>query len=191
MFVVSLENEDVQRINAVRLVLEAEVLKLGRKKLTAPQEKKLIRMMEELESQQEGSAYKQYRLDLEFHRALWNLSGNEYLEKTLMDLMAPLFVHAATTPPEKKEHTIIISHRWMLEFVQGKLDEPAEELMLKHMRVAWSDFRRFSSFQQAAGVTDVFQSLPPRRLGRYPQMALAHRFLNIPATVLCPPVKAA
>ena len=151
MFVVALDNEDIQRINAVRLVLEAEVLKLCRKKLTAQQERKLIRMIEELESQGEGPAYKQYRIDLEFHRALWSIAGNEYLEKTLMNLMAPLFVHAAiTTPPEMKDRTIIISHRWMLEFVQGKLDEPAEDLLLKHMRVAWPDVGPYSSFRHPA-----------------------------------------
>lgn len=150
MFVVALDNEEVQRINAVRLVLEAEVLELCRRKLTAQQEKKLTRLVEELESQGEGPAYKQYRIDLEFHRALWSIAGNEYLEKTLMNLMAPLFVHAVlTTPPEKREHTIIIPHRWMLEYVQGKLDQPPEQLLLKHMRVAWPDFQRFSSFQQA------------------------------------------
>src|SRR5439155_17854996 len=101
-------------------------------------EKRLTELVEELESQGEGPADKQFRLDLEFHRALWGMSGNEYLERTLISLMAPLFAHTVlTTPKEKKIHTIIIPHRWMLEFVIGKLEKPTEELLLEHIRDAW------------------------------------------------------
>lgn len=147
MFVVTLEEEEIQKINSVRLILEAEALKLCRKNLTPQAEKKLILLVEELEGQGEGPAEKQYRIDLEFHRTLWRLGGNEYLQKTLNGLMAPLFAHAVlTTPKEKKDHTIIIPHRWMLEFVQGKLRGSAEELLLEHMKVAWPDPGKFSSF---------------------------------------------
>jgi DNA-binding GntR family transcriptional regulator len=146
MFVVTLTHEDIQKINSVRLVLEAEALRLCRRNLTPKGEKKLTDLVEELECQGEGPADKQYRIDLEFHRALWGMSGNEYLERALMGLMAPLFAHAVlTTPTEKKSHTIIISHRWMLEFVMGKLEKPAEELLLEHIRVAWPDLGSFSS----------------------------------------------
>jgi len=147
MFVITLNEEDIQKINGVRLVLEAEALRLCRKNLTPKGEKKLTRLVEELESQGEGPADKQYRLDLEFHRTLWSMSGNEYLERALANLMAPLFAHAVlTTPKEKKDHTIIISHRWMLEFVRGKSHRVAEELLLSHIKIAWPDLGRFSSF---------------------------------------------
>lgn len=116
MFVVTLTREDIQKINSVRLVLEAEALRLCRRNLTPKAEKKLTELVEQLESQGEGPADKQYRLDLEFHRVLWALSGNEYLEKALISLMAPLFAHAVlTTPQEKQTHTIIISAIQTLE----------------------------------------------------------------------------
>lgn len=147
MFVITLTHEDIQRINSVRLVLEAEALRLCRKNLTPKGTKKLTRLIEELESQGEGPADRQYRLDLEFHRTLWSMSGNEYLEQTLMNLMAPLFAHGVlTTPQEKKDHTIIVSHRWMLDFVQGKTRGTAEQLLLEHIRVAFPDPGRFSSY---------------------------------------------
>jgi DNA-binding GntR family transcriptional regulator len=147
MFVVKLTQEDIQQINSVRLVLEAEALRLCRRNLTPKGERKLTELVQELESQGEGPADKQYRLDLEFHRALWSMSGNEYLERALIGLMAPLFAHAVlTTPKEKKIHTIIISHRWMLDFVNGKVHRPAEALLLEHIRVAWPDLGSFSSF---------------------------------------------
>src|SRR5690349_24183392 len=41
MFVVSLDDEDVQKINSLRLVLEAEALRLCRRKLTLRRQKKL------------------------------------------------------------------------------------------------------------------------------------------------------
>jgi len=147
MFVVTLTHEDIQKINGVRLVLEAEALRLCRRNVTSKGEKKLTELVDELERQGEGPADKQYRIDLEFHRALWSMSGNEHLEKALFSLMAPLFAHAVlTTPNEKRTNTIIVSHRWMLEFVLGKLTKPAEELLLEHIRVAWPDLGRFSSF---------------------------------------------
>lgn len=147
MFVVTLTHEDIRKINSTRLVLEAEVLRLCRRNLTPKGEKKLTEFVEKLERQGEGPADVQYRLDLEFHRALWGMSGNEYLERALASLMAPLFAHAVlTTPKEKKTHTIIAPHRWMLEFVMGKLEQPVEELLLKHIRVAWPDPGSFSSF---------------------------------------------
>jgi len=65
MFVTRLTDEDVQRINSIRVVLEAEALRLCRANLT------------------KASA------------EIWELSGNPYLARTLDSLCTVLFAHAA------------------------------------------------------------------------------------------------
>lgn len=147
MFVVNLDEADKQKMNSVRVVLEAEALRLCRLNCTPEVERQLAQSIEKMERQGEGPAHLQWRLDLEFHQTLWKLCGNEYLAKELNRLTTPLFAHAAlTTPEQKKEHTRIVSHRALLEFVMGKSSRPAEDLLIEHYSTGWADPGRFSSF---------------------------------------------
>jgi len=147
MFVVNLDEVDKQKMNSVRVVLEAEALRLCRLSLSSKGQKQLALSIEKMESQGEGPAYQQWRLDLEFHQTLWKLCGNEYLEKALNRLTTPLFSHAVLTTPEKKKlHTVIVSHRTLLEYIQGKSDRPAEDLLIEHYSTGFAHPGRFSSF---------------------------------------------
>jgi len=150
MFVVNLDEADRQKINSVRAVLEAEALRLCRLNLSPEGEKQLTRSIEKMESQGEGPANQQWRLDLEFHQTLWKLCGNEYLEKALNRLTTPLFSHAVLTTPEtKKLHTVIVSHRALLEYVQGNSNRPAEDLLIEHYSTGFVDPGRYSSFDHS------------------------------------------
>jgi DNA-binding GntR family transcriptional regulator len=94
MFVVFLEDEDIQKINSVRLILEAEALRLCRARITPPGLAKLTQALERLERAESALPNVRARLDFDFHRAIWNLTGNEYLERVLTSLTAPLFAHS-------------------------------------------------------------------------------------------------
>jgi DNA-binding GntR family transcriptional regulator len=147
MFVVNLDQADKQKMNSVRLVLEAEALRLCRLNLSPEGEKQLAQSIEKMERQIEGPADQQWRLDLAFHQILWKLCGNQYLEKALNRLTTPLFSHAVLTTPEtKKLHTVIVSHRALLEYIQGKSNRPAEDLLIEHYATGFVDPGRFSSF---------------------------------------------
>ncbi len=139
MFVFSLESEDIQKINSVRLILEAECLRLARANLTAPSEAKLIQILERLERSESASPNIRARLDFEFHRAIWATTGNEYLERTLTSLSGPLFAHSVLRimKSEKIRH-IIYSHRPLVSFIQGKSKSPAETIMADHLKVPWT-----------------------------------------------------
>src|ERR1043166_6448984 len=100
MFVVSLDDEDVQKINSLRLVLEAEPFRLCRRKLTLRRQKKLTQLVERMERMDPTTAFQAGAIDLEFHRLLWNSTGNEYLERTLSSLTAPLFAYAVLRKPK-------------------------------------------------------------------------------------------
>ena len=142
MFVVELGEIDKQKINSVRIVLEAEALRLCRQRQSEAAENKLKKIIEDMSRPEHH-----WRLELEFHRTLWNLCGNEVLEKTLTNLTAPLFTHASTAAlNEPQRNAAIASHTELLEYVQGKSDRKAEDLLLAHYRLGWSNPERYSSY---------------------------------------------
>ncbi len=149
MFVVELKEADKQKINSVRLVLEAESLRLCRRYLAVPGENRLKKILKEMSRCASGPAdQQQWRLDLEFHRTLWSLSGNELLEKTLINLTAPLFTHASVAVLDKAQREkVVASHAEILEYIQGRSPCEAEELLLRHYQLGWSNPGRYSRYQ--------------------------------------------
>ncbi len=138
MFVVSLEKEDLQKINSLRIVLEAEALRLTRSRLTPQIEKKLTQIVERMEGLNGAPALQLTRLDLEFHRTIWSQTGNEYLEKSLTSVTAPLFAYAVLIKTESEKMRMIQnSHRPLLEFVRGRRKGSAEDVMLDHLKLGW------------------------------------------------------
>jgi len=139
MFVVNLDDEDIQKINGVRLILEAEAFRLAKTKLTAKDRAKLTQMLDKLERSESSPPNVRARCDFDFHRAVWALTGNEYLERTLHTLTAPLFAHSVIRilRSEKVRH-IIYSHRPLMIFLQGKAKISAEEIIAEHLSVPWS-----------------------------------------------------
>jgi DNA-binding GntR family transcriptional regulator len=138
MFVVNLEDEDVQKINSVRLILEAEAFRLARARLTKAQQTRLMRMMEQLEQSESASPSDRARLDFDFHRAIWQVSGNDYLSRTLHGLTAPLFSHSVLRiVTSKKIRHIVYSHRPLMAYLTGKTKATAEEIIGEHLRIPW------------------------------------------------------
>jgi DNA-binding GntR family transcriptional regulator len=146
MFVVSLTEAELQKINSLRLVLESEALVLCKAYRTAEHEKKLTRLVELWESSASsmppsGAA----ELDLEIHRTIWSVSGNEFLVKTLTGLLVPLFAYRVI-------RKLNVEHqRWgqnthlpFLQFIRGESDKTAEAVVLEHLRFGWVEPERYS-----------------------------------------------
>ncbi len=141
MFVVDLTPNDVQKINNVRIVLEAYCLRLARAHLTTQTEARLQQILERLEKSESAPPGVRVRLDYDFHRTIWASTGNEYLERTLTSLAGPLFVNGVIRVLQSDTiRHIIYSHRPLLQFVQGLSKEPAESIMADHLKVPWSMF---------------------------------------------------
>ena len=146
MFVVSLEEEDIQKINSLRVVLEAEALRLARMHLTPQREKKLEQLLATMESMEPTPAKLTMRVDFEFHRTIWSFSGNQYLEKILSSLTAPLFAHSVRTLLRTDKLRIVLdSHRPLYEFICGRSEQSAEQIMLAHLSVRYHQPERFAS----------------------------------------------
>lgn len=145
MFVVSLDAEDTQKINSLRIILEAEALRLAQKNLTSARTKQLEELLKEMETP-EPTTKLYVRLDFEFHRTIWSHSGNEYLEKILTSLTAPLMAHSARLLLRKdKLRRILDSHRPLFEFIRGKSDKSAELVMLDHLKYRYPEPSKFCS----------------------------------------------
>lgn len=146
MFVTHLNSDDRQKINSLRLVLEAEAMELARERASADLLAELERRALEMEQTQSANAIEATRLDLDFHRCLWKASGNEYIERTLTSLTAPLFACAVLTAPEEtKARMILDSHRPLVEFVAGRSAQSAQQVIYEHIALRWQAVERYAS----------------------------------------------
>lgn len=138
MFVVSLNDEEVQKINNLRVLLESQALRLARESRDEAGLKTLRAIMDRMDRKPLGPATEQSQMDLEFHKAIWNMSGNEYLVRILTSLTAPLFAHALLTKTRaEKARMVLDSHRPLYSFVRGESGERAEQVIEAHLRFRW------------------------------------------------------
>ena len=145
MFVTNIGSEEVLQISSLRIILETEALRLAKARMTPP----ILAMLENLLAQMDnwdGTLLEAAALDLEFHRTLWKASGNPYLERALNALMVPLFAHKTL------EHVTRDVRRWrmghhhlLLDAVMGRSDEDPQEVLLTHMRMAYTEPERYST----------------------------------------------
>jgi DNA-binding GntR family transcriptional regulator len=147
MFVVALDDEDIQKVNSLRVVLEAEALRLARRHLTPQREKRLEQLLRQMETAEPTPTKLSMRVDFEFHRTIWSYSGNEYLEKVLAGLTAPLFAHSVRTLLRSDKLKMVLdSHRPLFDFIRGESQLTAEEIMLAHLSIRYHEPNKFSSF---------------------------------------------
>jgi DNA-binding GntR family transcriptional regulator len=152
MFVNMLSDEDCQKINSVRIILESEALKLCRARLTPAAEHHLVELVEKMEGCEAAAQIDDAAaLDLEFHRAVWGYSGNAYLEKTLDSLVPVLFAHQALEylTHDRARRWPLNHHRQLLEVILGKSGRTAEEAMVVHLRHRYVNPERYSSLALA------------------------------------------
>jgi len=160
-FVVNLSEEQTQKINSLRLIFEAEALRLCKTNLRPKGEKRLSKLIEQMESVGTISESEASKLDLEFHRTIWSLSGNEYLEKTLTMLTVPLFSHRIILHQNSAGvNGSMLKHHWsLLAFVRGMSNCSAEEVMLEHLRLGFENPEKYSSYcqQRETEIVDAFE----------------------------------
>jgi DNA-binding GntR family transcriptional regulator len=155
MFVTRLSEEDVQRINSLRVVLEAEALKLCRLKISKKDAARLTDVMTRMDAWSERTEMDAAALDLEFHRTLWDAAGNPYLARTLDSLVTSLFAHKALeyVSADLKRWSLH-HHRALLDVALGNSTLEPEAAIIIHMRTAYNEPERFSSFGVARAPTE-------------------------------------
>ena len=149
MFVVELTSEEIRRINSVRIILEAEALRLCRRKLNKRQAAKLTRLVEKMENWTGGSQMDAASIDFEFHQTLWSAAGNPYLSDTLESLTTPLFAHTALQH-ESTEVTRwrLYHHRALLDYVLANSAVSPEEAVIGHLNAYYNEPEKYSSLAE-------------------------------------------
>jgi DNA-binding GntR family transcriptional regulator len=151
MFVTELAEDEVQQINSLRVVLEAEAIRICRSRMTRQIAAKLTALVEQMENSAESNKIDSAALDLEFHRTIWEATGNPYLVKTMDSLTTVLFAHTTLDKLSKEEvHWRLSHHRELLDVTLGKSEMPAEEAVIRHLRMHYQNPERFSSYVVAA-----------------------------------------
>jgi DNA-binding GntR family transcriptional regulator len=148
-FVISLSDEEIQKINSLRLILEAEALRLCRAKINPEGVQSLRSVIEKMGQSGELPEIEAAALDLEFHRTVWRYSDNEYLARSLETITVPLFAHRVLwrINQEMLGWAAILAnhHRALLNFVLGRNQSSAEDVMLEHLSYRYTHPERFSS----------------------------------------------
>jgi len=163
MFVVHLEDEDLQKLNSVRLILEAEAIRLARVNFTQSAHAKLTQILDRMERAETAAPSVRVKLDADFHKMIWSLTGNEYMERTLTSLTAPLFAYGVikAMKADKVRH-VIHSHHPLLEFLLGRTSASAEVVLADHLKIPWNQPDRFSSLSE--GVQRALRKRPGKRI---------------------------
>jgi DNA-binding GntR family transcriptional regulator len=145
MFVTQLSLEDVQKINSVRIVLETEALKLARAHMTPQVAGDLTGLVNRMD-EWSGSLPEAAALDLQFHRTIWETTGNSYLLKTLLPLATVLFAYKTLEYVSYEIRRWRLSHhRALLNVVLNRSTEDPQDAVLMHLRMSYTDPERFSS----------------------------------------------
>ncbi|WP_298197011.1 GntR family transcriptional regulator [Novosphingobium sp.] len=144
MFVIQLSETEVQQINSLRIVLEAEAMKLARSHMTPEIRAQLEELVEQMEHW-EGPLAEAADLDRRFHQLIWHASGNPWLERMLNQLTIALFAHTTLEHVSREMRQWRLNHhRELLDVVVGGNVDPRMAL-LTHLRMAYSQPERFSS----------------------------------------------
>jgi DNA-binding GntR family transcriptional regulator len=145
MFVTNLGQEEVLQISSLRIILETEALRLAKMHMTAEIAARLEKLVDQMDTWN-GTLLEAAALDLEFHRMIWKAAGNPYLERALNALMVPLFAHKTLEHVTKEVRRWRLSHhRMLLDVMTGRTGDDPQEVLLTHMRMAYTEPERYST----------------------------------------------
>lgn len=106
-YVQKLTPREVEHIFRLRREWEPLAIELALERWTAGDEMPLRNALANLQhAAQSGDVPGYYRADLEFHRTIWHLSGNPYLERALLQITLPAFAFAVILLQNNKNFSL-------------------------------------------------------------------------------------
>jgi DNA-binding GntR family transcriptional regulator len=95
-YVMTLTLEDAEKIFRIRRVLEGHAFEEAARRVTAEQLNELRDFhLKMLDAARVNNLREYVQRDLEWHKAVWRISGNEYLEANLERVVLPLFAFSS------------------------------------------------------------------------------------------------
>lgn len=155
--VIQLSPDDIQSINNVRLVLEAEAVWLARKNMNKNLKTELQKIIKRMASPS-NNLFDSPVLDLEFHSTVWRASGNTFLVAALTPLVSRLFAFRAIThrisadssskeERRKMQAARVAHHCDLLSVLLGESDVHPIEAVHTHIASAFHPPKLFGSLQ--------------------------------------------
>jgi DNA-binding GntR family transcriptional regulator len=139
--VTKLEPKQIQQIFQLRVELEALAVEWAQKNITPADIKQLqgyIQRMEQAATEVDIDQF--YQNDLEWHRKLWALSGNDYLADVLERLIVPLFAFFLMKTTREKQAYVesAAAHGAIVSALETKNAAEVHRLMKDSLR-GWKD----------------------------------------------------
>ncbi|HET8549536.1 MAG TPA: GntR family transcriptional regulator, partial [Bryobacteraceae bacterium] len=157
-FVTDLSADRLREILSVRMQLEPYAVWLGSRRLTAAEVEALGALVESIRQHAvHQDLYTCSREDFDFHRRLWQASGNEVLTRLLTQICTSYFAYTSLLPGLKEQElderfgshesldrwwragltTCYEQHRQLLDIVLSKDRQSIEAAVKKHMLEGW------------------------------------------------------
>jgi DNA-binding GntR family transcriptional regulator len=130
-FITQVTSADAQHIFRVRRELEGLAAELLIEHVTPSDLERLRQLIDEMKAAADAARFETfYEKDLDFHRALWLLSGNPVLANVLETLVVPLFAFfIMRTRPDSRAALLLSAerHETLLRALQAK-DHPRQSM---------------------------------------------------------------
>ena len=144
-YVAELSSDDYRRILEVRIPLEAVAIGRATKNLTAESEKELTDLVMTLEGTGSDIDVNNFHdCDVSFHRKIWELAGNDYLQDFLEVISFRLFVFSVVgrwpdAPNARTERVAAVQqHLGILEGIRSGNSQVARAAFVKHTVQYWN-----------------------------------------------------
>ncbi len=149
-FVTKLSKEDVAQILTVRRELEGLAVQLLEQRATEENIvslRQIVAEMREMALKNELQGF--YKADLEFHRTIWELSGNRHLAKALDISVVPLFAFFIMKNPSDSVGQLLESVDWHGRVVDAIANKQDARLCMESALHFFSEQERWMLFNKA------------------------------------------
>ena len=132
---------EIREIFQLRVELEALAVEWARERVTPVDIEDLVKLIHRMEQSAADLDLDQfYQIDLDFHRRLWNLSGNSYLADVLERMVVPLFAFFVMKTRRERESYVesAAMHGKIVEALASRTASEVSELMRESL-IGWKD----------------------------------------------------
>ncbi len=145
-FVTKLSDDEVTQAYRVRSELEALAVEVATERLDDNGLATLYQLAEEITNAARSHEFVRYmRADLEFHKAVWELSANRFLKKALLAITQPLFAYQLIRNFQsgtRNFHEAAEVHRRIVDMMKTKDASTAREFARQQILDLWAGTMR-------------------------------------------------
>jgi DNA-binding GntR family transcriptional regulator len=147
-YITDLTKEDFEKIHQVRMILESVAVEQAATRMTPPTLRELEATVETMDSaarKDDRTAF--HKADLDFHRAIWTMSGNEYLSSALERLIFSLFAFVLLGQEQSEFIAAVGQHRDILEGLRSADSLQARAAFIRSTNRFWQEYHHVTALQ--------------------------------------------